>query len=150
MHLSWSQKCGNSEFWWILMIFKQNDGFYWILMIFRISVTNSSAYNSTKLFVWSIQNVLLVTRMALAHRAHPLGLGTPNPNIESSVAKRVFCCFSIGIPTTLTDTFGKAKMLGEWEPTVVVLCDQCTVLYNFWCLYTSYTCRKSGTIRVIV
>ena len=56
--------------------------------------------------------------MPLAHRLHHLGPGTPAPNIESSLAKRVFCCFSIGIPTTLTVTFGKARMSGEWEPTV--------------------------------
>ena len=92
-----------------MLIFMNFDGFrakWWIFMVFRISVTNLRAYNSTKLCVWSIQNVLLVTRNALAHSLHPPGHRNTRPHNRIVSGKTRFSSIFNRDPLPLSDTFG--------------------------------------------
>ena len=76
------------------MVLLENHQNSWKFKVSAISVTSFSAYNSTKLWVCSIQNVLLVTMMALAHSLHHPGPRNTSPQHQSSLGKPVFCSTS--------------------------------------------------------
>ena len=91
----WHENSENAWFALKSMILLEKHQISWKSSISAVFVSHLSAYNSTKLFVWSIQNVLLVTRKALAHRLHPLGPRHTSPQHQIVSGKTRFLMLTL-------------------------------------------------------